>query len=100
MAVEPELQGRGIAGQIMDITVEEIKRRVRNAASFQDRKVGDASVGEKRQVMLLLSTMQEVNEAYYRKRGWVCTGVRRFGSGVLGSRDGFGVVEMGRCVDL
>ncbi|KAL2043754.1 hypothetical protein N7G274_003273 [Stereocaulon virgatum] len=100
MVVDPELQGRGIAGQLLDITVEEIKKRCAADSKGGESRNGIESEGGKGQVMLLLSTMQEVNEAYYMRRGWVCTEARRFGPGVLGSRDGFGVVEMGRCVGL
>ena len=45
----------------------------------------------------MLSTMREMNEA---KRGFIMTAVRRFGTGTLGSRDGFGAVEMMQWVDL
>ena len=90
MVVEPELQGRGIAGQLMGMTVEEIKRRC----------VTDPKGKESGKVMLMLSSMQELNETYYAKRGWTTTGVRRFQPGTMGSRDGFGVVEMMKIVDL
>lgn len=48
----------------------------------------------------MLSSMQELNETYYAKRGWTTTGVRRFQPGTMGSRDGFGVVEIMKIVDL
>ena len=111
MCVEPTLQGRGIAGQLMGLTVEEIKRRVvegtkeaqesENAQkdiNGEDRNGTDEKA--KGEVLLMLSSMQELNEAYYAKRGWQTTGVRRFPPGTMGSRDGFGVVEMMKVVSL
>ena len=123
------LQGRGIAGQIMGLTVEEIKRRVVESKNEgHERRHGmncegrnnrggdekghddddDDNVGrkekekkrEKGEVLLMLSSMQELNEAYYAKRGWETTGVRRFPPGTMGSRDGFGVVEMMKVVSV
>ena len=91
IVVEPELQGRGIAGQLMGMTVEEIQRRC----------VTDPKGKASGKVMLMLSSMQELNETYYdAKRGWTTTGVRRFQPGTMGSRDGFGVFEMMKIVDL
>ena len=50
---------------------------------------------KKKQIVLYLSTMQELNEGYYLRRGWTTTGLRRFDGGdVPGSPDGFGIVEM------
>ena len=111
VCVEPTLQGRGIAGQLMGLTVEEIKRRVvEGIKEAQESKMGKKNVnGENRngtkekaksEVLLMLSSMQELNEAYYAKRGWQTTGVRRFPPGTLGSRDGFGVGEMMKVVRL
>lgn len=111
MCVEPTLQGRGIAGQLMGLIVEEIKRRVVDGTGeAQESKMGQKNVNgedhnhtqEKRkgEVLLMLSSMQELNESYYAKRGWQTTGVRRFPPGTMGSRDGFGVVEMMKVVSL
>ena len=125
MVVEPTLQGRGIAGQVMGLTIEEIKRRVgENEDMWLERRYdGDGGMdgegdygrgngeGEnvdgrkekkkgKGEVLLMLSSMQELNEEYYKKRGWETTGVRRFPPGTMGSRDGFGVVEMMKVVSV
>ena len=120
--VEPTLQGRGIAGKLLGLTIEEIKRRVMESKDegHGRRHGGDGELngeGEthqmdeeadadetkeeaKGEVLLMLSSMQELNESYYAKRGWQTTGVRRFPPGTLGSRDGFGVVEMMKVVSL
>lgn len=120
--VEPTLQGRGIAGQLMDLTIEEVKRRVveskdggherrhggdgeMNGEGTNHRKNEEADADKTKEnaegeLLLMLSSMQELNESYYAKRGWQTTGVRRFPPGTMGSRDGFGVVEMMKIVSL
>ena len=122
MVVEPTLQGRGIAGLLMGLMIEEIKRRVvQNEEGGHERGYGgDGRVNSKGkndrgnvkgevdgrkekgkgEVLLMLSSMQELNESYYAKRGWETTGVRRFPPGTMGSRDGFGVVEMMKIIPL
>lgn len=84
MAVDPALQGQGLASQLLDLTIEEIKKRER---------------GEK-EVVLLLSTMKAMNEGFYARRGWTASNTRVFPRGTSGSRDGFAVVEMYRLVRL
>ena len=120
--VELTLQGRGIAAQLMGLTIEEIKRRVVESKDegHGRRHGGDGEVNggdtdnqkneeadavttkkeAKDELLLMLSSMQELNESYYAKRGWQTTGVRRFPPGTMGSRDGFGVVEMMKVVSL
>ena len=120
--VDPALQGRGLAGKLMDITVAEIRRRVKEqenssnaGAGVPNGAPGDSETVEDNtgvrnsdphhqaeqqgQIWLLLSTMQELNEKYYAKRGWVTTASRQFEKGTMGSRDGFGVVEMRKVVE-
>lgn len=123
VVVEPTLQGRGIAGQLMGLTIEEIKRRVVDGKNegYKRRHGGNGGInGEannsqknikaedddgkkgkgKGELLLMLSSMQELNESYYAKRGWQTTSVRRFPPGTMGSRDGFGVMEMMKVVSL
>jgi predicted GNAT family acetyltransferase len=94
--VDPDLQGRGLAAQLMESTVGEIRRRVAAESVVAEE---DGWAGERGKIVLLLSTMQELNEGYYAKRKWTATGVRRFPPGTMGSRDGFGVIEMMKVVD-
>lgn len=99
--VDVKLQGRGLAQQLMDITIGEIRRRVaaqQRGTAREGDKI-EESEGSRGQILLLLSTMQELNEGYYAKRGWTTTGLRRFEKGTMGSRDGFGVVEMMRVIE-
>ncbi|KAI4179153.1 MAG: hypothetical protein LQ346_007257 [Caloplaca aetnensis] len=78
--VHPEYQRRGIAAQMYEALVKEMKNRV-SAQGDQD-------------VHLVITTMKELNEVYYQKRGFMTTGERRFEKGVGGSEVGFSVVEM------
>lgn len=83
-ATDVKLQGQGLAGTLTELVNEEIRRRAR---------VEWKGEGEP-EIVLMLSTMQELNEAYYLKRGWTTTDVRAFEKGTMGSRDGFHVAEM------
>ena len=110
MSVDPVLQGRGLASQLMNLTIDEIKRRCGSGLRDTNIQIKDSnepnittavSEGEKKkEVMLLLSTMQVLNESYYAKRGWTTTNTRWFPKGTSGSRDGFAVVEMFKRVEL
>lgn len=94
MVVDPELQGRGIASQLMSLAINTIRRQVRDELQTQ---VGDRE--GKGKVRLFLTTLKELNEEYYKRKGWTTTSERRFGPGVGGSEAGFGVVDMVRVVD-
>lgn len=115
-AVHPSLQGRGLASALLEQVIGEIKSRAssstsptppaqhhRNSVNGDGDPETENTRGEavgKGKVMLMLSTMLEINESYYLKRGFVTTAVRRFEPGTMGSRDGFSVAEMMRWVDL
>lgn len=90
MAVDVDMQGQGIAGTLMESTVQEVRTRAAAASAAADDWEGEHSP----KIVLMLSTMQELNERYYTKRGWTTTAVRRFEPGTANSRDGFGVAEM------
>lgn len=104
MAVSPELQGRGIASQLLDATVRTIRERVRETnLSALEAGIGEGggAGGEKGgRVKILLSTLKELKEEYYVRKGWKSTHERRFPAGVGGSEEGFGVVDMIRIVSL
>ena len=81
-ATDITLMGQGIAGRLTDLTYAEIRRR--------------AAAEGKGKIVLMLSTMQDLNEPYYLKRGFQTMSVRSFPPGTQGSRDGFSVAEMVR----
>ncbi|KAL8825672.1 MAG: hypothetical protein Q9170_007704 [Blastenia crenularia] len=78
--VHPDYQKRGIAAQMFDAVVQEIRKR----KSKSDK------------IHFVITTMKEINETYYQKRGFVTTKEQRFEKGVGGSEVGFSVVEMER----
>ena len=112
MAVHPTLQGRGLASRLLEQVIAEIKSRASASlprhrhdqsgvdGANQAENLDDEGKVAKGKVMLMLSTMLEINEAYYLKRGFISTDVRKFGPGTMGSRCGFSAVEMMRFVDL
>lgn len=82
--VHPDYQKRGIAGQLHDAVIKEIRSR--------------ESPNEDQDVDLVITTMKELNEVYYQKRGFVTTAEKRFEKGVGGSEVGFSVVETEKIV--
>ena len=126
-AVDPTLQGRGLGTQLMNLTIDEIKRRCGSglrdpsvAASEASQSRNQEASGtildrgettpdginglgakkENKEVILLLSTMQQLNEQYYTMRGWTATQTKHFPPGTRGSQDGFSIVEMCKRVEL
>lgn len=87
MAVEPELQGKGISTQLLNLALDEIRKRVALETKIENTKV-----------TILISTMKELNEGYYLKRGWKTTEERRFPPGTGGSPSGFTVNDMVRVI--
>ena len=95
IAVHPSLQGRRLASTLLAQWIVEIKTRcaafiapptpsptkqykhdINSTSDDRDLENGNAReelvVGKgKRKVMLMLSTMRELNESYYRKRGFL-----------------------------
>ena len=100
MGVDPALQGRGIASWMLGFTIEEIKKRLDQAR--KEKQEEEEVVGKEewkgQKVKILLSTMKELNEGYYQRKGWKTTAERRFEAGVGGSEEGFGIVDMVRVV--
>ena len=87
MAVDPAHRKRGLATYLINAVIQEIKYRVYTLLP---------SINNPRQekIVLLLTTMKEMNETYYVTKGFVTTSERRFEKGAVGSREGFSVVEM------
>lgn len=79
-AVHPDYQKQGLAAQLYDAMMKEIRSR--------------ESPREDHRVHLVITTMKEPNEVYYHKRGFVTTAEKRFEPGYGDSEVGFSVVEM------
>ncbi|KAI4186067.1 MAG: hypothetical protein L6R41_003724 [Letrouitia leprolyta] len=82
--VHPDYQRRGIAGQMFNAMTSEIRNRI--------------SGNNEKRIHLVITTMKEMNETYYQKRGFVTTRETRFEKGTAGSEVGFSIVEMERIV--
>ncbi|KAL9109464.1 MAG: hypothetical protein Q9187_008160 [Circinaria calcarea] len=90
MAVDPALQRQGLADILLTHVTAEIKRR---AAILEAERKRNGGEGEA-EVRMILTTIKEIKFAYYEKRGFHWTGERKVKKGILGSRNGFTVVEM------
>ena len=101
MAVALRVKGKGVAGLLMEKCVEEIRRRVTSAAAAD---IGSKEVNrswkdrEDRNIVLYLSTLQEINEGYYLRRGWRTTNVKSVEKGTAGSLLDFHIAEMVKVV--
>lgn len=83
MAVDPSLQRQGLAGYLMRITEDEIKRR------FNALAAGEAE-GEKRPTRLvtMITTIKERNFEFYSRRGFVEDYEMRYEKGWFDSDNG------------
>lgn len=97
-ATDPAGQRQGLATQLTAITVAEIQRRVdeERAATKLRQEVNSDTLcgGVKPKIELMLSTMAELNEGYYLKKGWKTTSKKNLGPGTEGSKYGFSIAEM------
>lgn len=92
MAVDPSLQRQGLAGLLMDLVDTEVKRRFILARE-------ESGKPELRLVMLL-TTIKEINGQFYARRGWQADYETFHGPGWHGSEKGFTVVHMSKQVDV
>lgn len=88
MAVKPSMQRQGIASQLLDACIDEIIRRAKEVDESQGVRSG--------KIDLLISTLQEMSEGFYAKKGWRTTNTKTFKPGVSGSVEGFHIVDMVR----
>jgi len=79
MVVDPTVQKQGLAGKVMGLAEEEIRRR---------------TTGEGKEVQVILSTAKEHNEKFYTRRGYMVTGETKIEAGTHGSIKGFSIVKM------
>lgn len=83
MAVDPLVQRQGLASMLMKMVEAEVKRRTISAR-----------LEEGKPLVMLLSTVKEVNGAFYAKKGYVRDHEIQYGPGCMGSEHGFTVVHM------
>jgi len=93
MAVDPRLQRQGLAGLLMQLVEDQIKRVY--SASYAS--LDDSA--ERPKLYSVLTTMKEVNHAFYVKRGYVDDYETSHGPGELGSETGFSIIHMSKRID-
>jgi GNAT superfamily N-acetyltransferase len=91
MAVRPSLQRQGIAKFLMQRIEDEVRRR------FLEARRAD---GQQQGLVMLLTTLKEINEVFYAKRGYVVDSEAQYDKGYMGSEMGFGVVHMSKRLEL
>lgn len=90
-----KLQGQGLAAQVTNLVVAEIRKRVDTAWSAERLATQDEeSSAERPKIVLLLTTIRDINEKFYLKRGWTTTAVKEFPAGSPLTVDGLVIVEM------
>nr|OQO21572.1 hypothetical protein B0A51_11920 [Rachicladosporium sp. CCFEE 5018] len=89
MGVRPDLQGRGLAGYLMKLCEEEVQR-------LFDARKAKGEVVDGMGLVMLLTTLKEINETFYAKRGWKWDEEKKFGKGWMGSEAGFSVAHMSK----
>jgi GNAT superfamily N-acetyltransferase len=92
MAVDPSLQRQGLAGLLMKLVEDEVKRRF--VLDRSERGLPDLKL------VMLLTTVKEVNWDFYVRRGYQLDYETFHGPGWLGSSTGFHVVHMSKVPEL
>lgn len=91
MAVDPTLQRKGLAGLLIELVEGEVKRR------FAVAKKQDGA--SERRLVMLLTTIKEVNFTFYSRRGYDLDYETYQKPGWYGSLTGFMVVHMSKQLD-
>ena len=97
MVVASTHQSRGLGSKLLDLVVGAIKERSGTA----DGDIADAGGGGAEhagKIRLTLSTVKELAEKYYLKKGFRTVRTMWVEKGVYGSVSGFEIVDMERIV--
>jgi GNAT superfamily N-acetyltransferase len=92
MAVSPSLQRQGVAGLLMELVEEEVKRRF----LISRAETGPPDLG----LVMLLTTVKEINHQFYARRNYQVDYETFHDPGCLGSENGFTVVHMSKKVEV
>ncbi|KAL1591181.1 hypothetical protein WHR41_00123 [Cladosporium halotolerans] len=92
MAVNPSLQRKGLAGLLMELVEGEVKKR------FLVARVERGLPGLK--LVMMLTTAKEVNEGFYKRKGYSLDYETFHGPGWFGSSKGFHIAHMSKQVEL
>ncbi|KAI7286316.1 hypothetical protein KC345_g1238 [Hortaea werneckii] len=106
MAVDVEAQGQGLASYLMKLVDDEVKKRFGSLSGVNgDGKIASAAAAQgiesnadagRRRLFMLLTTLKEINEDLYARRGYQKDYETWHAPGTLGSETGFTVVHMSR----
>ena len=99
MAVDLSVQRRGVAAWMMKCLEAEVRRKAQEVAAAAVLHTGaqqNGMVDEELKIQLRLSTLREINEAFWMKRGFRTTGEKKMPPGCWGSPNGFTVLEMAK----
>ena len=90
MAVDPKLQRQGLAGYLMRMTEDEVKRR----------SVASSSDAMSKQLVLYITTIKEINGPFYSRRGFKKDYEVCYEKGHLGGDSGFHIAHMSRVAEM
>ena len=90
MAVDPELQRQGLAAYLMRLTEDEVKRRF----------VADCPGARSKRLVMMITTVKEINEPFYLRRGFMRDYEIWYDQGHLGSECGFHIEFMSKTVNV
>lgn len=85
MVVEPQVQNQGVASKLLSIIEAEVQRRARAIGEARADR-GESPVKE---TQLKLSTIREINEEFFLKKGFKVVGEKKHPPGTYGSKTGF-----------
>jgi len=102
MAVDVSLQRHGVASYLMKLVDQEVRRRSM-AAGLDDPTSSSSDASSKpegRKVHVVLTTIKELNEEFYARRGYGKDYETWHEKGFLGSETGFHVVHMSKVLEI
>ncbi|KAK3650985.1 hypothetical protein LTR56_006036 [Elasticomyces elasticus] len=91
MAVAVECGGKGLASYLMKLADQEVKRRWLFA--------GSRTQGSGQKLWMVLTTIKEINEGFYERRGYAHDYETTHGPGHMGTPNGFHVVHMSKVLE-
>ena len=99
LAVDLSVQRQGVAMWMMKCLEAEVRRKAREVAAAgglhpgaEEKRMAD----EELKIQLRLSTLREINEAFWMRRGFRTTVEKKMPPGCWGSPNGFTVLEMAK----
>ena len=86
-AVDPDLQRQGLASYLIRLVEAEVVKRFKAS-------------GEHKKLVMLLTSIKEINEVFYGKRGYGFDYETVHEKGFMGSEGGFSIIHMSKVMDV